>query len=94
MTKTYHYLMNEMNKNTLKNRTSKKSKKGARNINVKELLKNSFLILSGVLSASIGLKCFLLPNAFIDGGVTGISLITNALTDISFQSLHLPTTNY
>ena len=87
MTKIYHYLMNAMNKNTLKNRTSKKSKKGARNINVKELLKNSFLILSGVLSASIGLKCFLLPNAFIDGGVTGISLITNALTDISFPIL-------
>ena len=42
-------------------------------------LKNGFFILIGIFSASFGLKGFLLPNGFIDGGVTGISLLT-ALT--------------
>ncbi|MEP0985600.1 YitT family protein [Ekhidna sp.] len=42
----------------------------------KELI---FLIL-GILSAGFGLKGFLLPNDFIDGGVTGISLLTRVLT--------------
>ncbi|HXH99154.1 MAG TPA: YitT family protein [Sphingobacteriaceae bacterium] len=40
------------------------------------------LIILGVLLASFGLKSFLIPNHFIDGGVTGISLLTNQLTDI------------
>ncbi len=44
---------------------------------------NSFLILLGILSAGFGLKSFLLPNSFIDGGVTGISLLASAITDIS-----------
>lgn len=38
---------------------------------------------AGVASASIGLKGFLLPNGFLDGGVTGISLLSNELTGIS-----------
>jgi uncharacterized membrane-anchored protein YitT (DUF2179 family) len=39
-----------------------------------ELL-NAGLILVGVLSAAMGLKGFLLPSNFIDGGVTGVSLL-------------------
>jgi uncharacterized membrane-anchored protein YitT (DUF2179 family) len=39
---------------------------------------NFFLILLGVLSASFGLKSFLLPNDFIDGGITGVSLLVRA----------------
>jgi uncharacterized membrane-anchored protein YitT (DUF2179 family) len=35
-------------------------------------------VLLGVLSAGFGLKGFLMPNGFIDGGVTGISLLINA----------------
>lgn len=38
------------------------------------------LIFLGVLLASFGLKSFLIPNQFIDGGVTGISLLTTQLT--------------
>ena len=34
----------------------------------------------GILSAGFGLHGFLLPNDFIDGGVTGISLLTRVLT--------------
>jgi len=38
-------------------------------------------LLLGVLSAGFGLKGFLIPNGFIDGGVTGISLLANSLQD-------------
>ncbi len=34
----------------------------------------------GILSAALGLKGFLLPNGFIDGGVVGISLLTAQLS--------------
>jgi uncharacterized membrane-anchored protein YitT (DUF2179 family) len=36
---------------------------------------NSLLILLGILSAGMGLKGFLLSSRFIDGGVTGISML-------------------
>src|ERR1043166_7810754 len=41
---------------------------------------NAFLIALGVASAAFGLKSFLLPNGFIDGGITGISLLISTLT--------------
>jgi uncharacterized membrane-anchored protein YitT (DUF2179 family) len=44
------------------------------------LVKESALIICGVISASFGLKSFLMPNHFIDGGVTGISLLISTLT--------------
>lgn len=49
---------------------------------LKSLIKNSILITLGILSATLGLKGFLIPNTFIDGGVTGISLIVYSLFDI------------
>lgn len=36
---------------------------------------NAFLILLGILSAGMGLKGFLLSSHFIDGGVTGVSML-------------------
>lgn len=39
-----------------------------------------FIVLA-VFSASFGLESFLIPNGFIDGGVTGISLLIQTLTD-------------
>jgi len=39
-------------------------------------------IIIGVLSATFGLEAFLIPSSFIDGGVTGISLMLQKLTDI------------
>ncbi|MDA9563462.1 YitT family protein [Flavobacteriales bacterium] len=45
------------------------------------LLKEVIFILLGIISAGFGLEGFLLPNNFIDGGVTGISLLTKALTN-------------
>ena len=37
--------------------------------------KNILLIIAGILSAAMGLKGFLLSSRFIDGGVTGISML-------------------
>ncbi|GAA4013377.1 YitT family protein [Hymenobacter fastidiosus] len=45
------------------------------------------LLLAGVFSAALGLKGFLLPNGFIDGGVTGISLLISQLTGVSLSLL-------
>lgn len=56
-------------------------------IDIKHLLINSLLILIGVFVAGFGLKGFLLPNSFIDGGVTGISLIVSELTGFSLSVL-------
>ena len=50
-------------------------------------LHNSLFIALGVLCAGFGLKGFLLPNAFIDGGVTGISLIVEVITGIPLSIL-------
>lgn len=41
----------------------------------------------GILSAGFGLEGFLIPNGLIDGGVTGISLLTNQETGISIALL-------
>lgn len=47
---------------------------------IKETLTNIFLVTLGIFLASFGLKGFLLPNQFIDGGVTGISLLVAHIT--------------
>ncbi|WP_420401075.1 YitT family protein [Flagellimonas sp.] len=46
----------------------------------KRLLKDAFFILIGIFAAAFGLESFLLPNVFIDGGVTGISLLVSEVT--------------
>ena len=57
----------------------------------RELL-NGLLIAAGILSAAMGLKGFLLSSNFIDGGVTGVSML---LTKVSGAPLAvwLPVTN-
>lgn len=42
---------------------------------------NALLIITGIFSAAFGLKGFLIPNEFIDGGVTGISLLISSITN-------------
>jgi uncharacterized membrane-anchored protein YitT (DUF2179 family) len=56
-----------------------------------ELL-NAGLILLGILSAAMGLKGFLLSSNFIDGGVTGVSLLLSKTTGLSL-SVWLPLVN-
>jgi len=49
--------------------------------------KNALLIFMGVLSAAFGLESFLVPNGFIDGGITGVSLLLNDLTHLQLPLL-------
>jgi len=44
-------------------------------------LKDALMILIAIASAGFGLKSFLLPNNFIDGGATGISLLVAEITN-------------
>ena len=53
---------------------------------------NTVLVALGVLSAAMGLKGFLLSSSFIDGGVTGISMLVAKTTGLSL-SLLLPVIN-
>ncbi|MBE9602627.1 YitT family protein [Pedobacter sp. MC2016-24] len=49
--------------------------------------KDVFLITCGIISACFGLKSFLMPNGFIDGGVTGISLLVSRITKFELSYL-------
>jgi len=48
-------------------------------------IREYIFILLGVFSAGFGLKGFLLPNRFIDGGATGISLLLENVTHIELS---------
>ena len=52
-------------------------------------LRQGVLLLLGVLSAALGLKGFLLPSHFIDGGVTGIALMVSQLAHLPLSLLIL-----
>lgn len=51
------------------------------------MIKDTILIILGVGAAAFGLKGFLLPNRFLDGGVMGISLLVNILSGINLSVL-------
>jgi uncharacterized membrane-anchored protein YitT (DUF2179 family) len=50
-------------------------------------IKEYIYIIIGVFSAGFGLKGFLLPNRFIDGGATGISLLLENITNVELSYL-------
>ena len=52
-------------------------------------VKDTVLILLGILAVGMGLKGFLLSSHFIDGGVTGISMLISQLTGFSLPLLVL-----
>jgi uncharacterized membrane-anchored protein YitT (DUF2179 family) len=56
-------------------------------INFFRALKDLAFISGGVMSAAFGLKSFLLPNNFLDGGVVGISLLMNFMTHVDVSLL-------
>ncbi|MEO5943904.1 MAG: YitT family protein [Ferruginibacter sp.] len=56
-------------------------------IELKRLLGDIFMVSIGILSAGFGLKSFLLPNGFLDGGATGISLLISELSGINLAIL-------
>ena len=47
-----------------------------------KLIKDVFSILLGISLATLGIKGFLIPSDFIDGGVTGISMLLSELTHV------------
>ena len=53
----------------------------------KRHVKDFFLICIGIIMASIGLKEFLLPNEFLDGGAMGLSLLTEIVTGVELSFL-------
>ncbi len=52
---------------------------------MKKQISEFFQIGLGVLLASLGLKVFLLPNNFLDGGVTGIAILLSELYDLNIS---------
>lgn len=58
-------------------------------VNIFSRFKEIFLIILGIGLASFGLKGFLIPDGFIDGGVTGISLLVSFLTPLNLSFLIL-----
>jgi uncharacterized membrane-anchored protein YitT (DUF2179 family) len=50
-------------------------------------VKDTLFIFFGIFSAAFGLESFLLPNRFIDGGATGISLLVSEVTEVPLAVL-------
>lgn len=57
--------------------------------NVFKIASEYFQIALGILCASIGLKAFLLPNNFLDGGATGIAILLSSLLEVNISILLL-----
>ncbi|WP_142785466.1 YitT family protein [Changchengzhania lutea] len=56
-------------------------------VELSHTIKEYLFIVIGVFSAGFGLKGFLLPNKFIDGGATGISLLLGNVTSLNLGVL-------
>jgi len=52
-------------------------------------IKEYVQIIIGIVLASIGLKAFLLPNGFLDGGVTGIAILLSNIFEVRMPILLL-----
>ena len=91
MNPIFQYIISETVRRRLKKKKYQATQfeKAIKNTKVEfsHLFRDSFFILLGVLSAGFGLKGFLLPNMFIDGGVMGISLTIAELTEIPLSVL-------
>lgn len=56
-------------------------------VEAKHAVKDFTYVIIGIFSAGFGLKGFLLPNRFIDGGATGISLLLENITHLNLSYL-------
>ena len=56
-------------------------------LSVLSYVRDAGLITAGIFSAAFGLESFLLPNKFIDGGATGISLLISNVTTLPLPLL-------
>jgi uncharacterized membrane-anchored protein YitT (DUF2179 family) len=59
---------------------------------LRRALLNTLMIAAGILSAAMGIKGFLLSSHFIDGGVTGVSMLLSQITGVQLAVL-LPAIN-
>lgn len=50
-------------------------------------LKNLFLVVCGIALAVLAMKGFMIPNLFLDGGITGISILLHELFHINISLL-------
>jgi uncharacterized membrane-anchored protein YitT (DUF2179 family) len=64
-----------------------KHKRDIGSITIRQNIKDAIFIFLGVAMASIGLKGFILPNNFLDGGAMGVSLLLEILTKIELSYL-------
>jgi uncharacterized membrane-anchored protein YitT (DUF2179 family) len=71
---------------TIENIQRRKASKRFRK-QISKQIRDALIMFLGVLSAGFGLRGFLIPNNLIDGGVMGISLITNRETSVSLSIL-------
>lgn len=83
------FILQKRAQSTEENLSNYELAKGLRILKVTTLrwIKDITFILLGIFSAAFGLKSFLLPNSFIDGGATGISLLITEITDLPFSLL-------
>lgn len=58
-----------------------------RKIVLRSNVRSALLMALGVVMASVGLKGFLLPNNFLDGGAMGVSLLAQILTEVDLSVL-------
>jgi uncharacterized membrane-anchored protein YitT (DUF2179 family) len=56
-------------------------------MNIRTILIDTLLIVLGIVSAAFGLKGFLLPSHFIDGGITGVSILVANITHLPLSIL-------
>lgn len=56
-------------------------------LRISAVVKDTLFIFFGIFAAAFGLESFLLPNRFIDGGATGISLLVSEVTEIPLAVL-------
>ena len=61
--------------------------KRIRKLVFERFFKDFLLISLGVVAASVGLKGFLLPNKFLDGGAMGLALLTEIMTNMDLSLL-------
>ena len=92
MNKFFHQIIAETVKRRFKKNKDKKHKRLSEEVknlevSISHIISDIFFILIGVISAGFGLKGFLLPNSFIDGGAMGISLLISETTAFSLSLL-------
>ena len=89
----FQQIISEKVKHRLKNNNKQTDNRQLSNeveifkVNITHIVRDTVFILIGIVSAGFGLKGFLIPNSFIDGGAMGVSLLIAAITDVPLSIL-------